>query len=216
MGSPHVLKCLLGTSKAAPHAFCLGHVTQPWALSAPLRWGHFSGLVHKAEPTQIKSCQCALCLLWHWLEWRCSPTASLRAPGGRQADRQTVLKLLAQAALFAHAWRWWVRHHGNSQEPGFAHHCRERKGDDKLAKCQVRKWCEKVWFFSINCSGLLFKPKASHHDAIFVHLSNCSCSFGLLILMLNVPVVHTTNQSSFRFSHRVVRGGRLVFSIGIG
>lgn len=97
--------------------FCLGRVTRPTAPACPppLLQRYFSGLVHGAVPTQIETCQCALCLHWHRLEWRFSPTASIRAPGSSQTDREAESKLLAQAALFAHAWRWYACHHGNGQ-----------------------------------------------------------------------------------------------------
>lgn len=96
-----------GQAGLIPVLFVSGVLPDPQlCLPPPLLQRYFSGLVRGAVPTQIETCQCALCLLWHRLEWRFSPTASIRAPGSSQTDRQAESKLLAQAALFAHAWRW--------------------------------------------------------------------------------------------------------------
>lgn len=80
-----------GQAGLIPVLFVWGVLPDPQlCLPPPLLQRHFSGLVHGAVPTQIETCQCALCLLWHRLEWRFSPTASIRAPGSTQTGRQSL------------------------------------------------------------------------------------------------------------------------------
>lgn len=78
-----------GRAGLIPVLFVWGVLPDPQLCLPPsMPQRYFSGLVHGAVPTQIETCQCALCLLWHRLEWRISPTASIRAPGSSQTDRQ--------------------------------------------------------------------------------------------------------------------------------
>lgn len=96
-------------------AFCLGCVTRPMALPSPSFCSRdfflFLGRVCGAVPAQIEICQCPLLSFL-------TPTGValfcfnffffLQQPayGLLEARRQAEPKLLAQAALFAHAWRW--------------------------------------------------------------------------------------------------------------
>lgn len=100
-----VLPRRLGTSKADPHAFCLEHVTRPTTLPAPsfapeifFRTGAWSS----ANPNRDLPV-CPLSALT--LAGVAFFTDSQHTGSWKLIDRQAESKLLAQAALFAHAWR---------------------------------------------------------------------------------------------------------------
>lgn len=99
-----VLPCLQGTSRADPRAFCVGCVTRPAPSFASeiyfFRVDAWSGANSNRDLPV-----CPLSALTPAGVAFFSPAASIRAPGSSQTDVQAESKLLAQAALFAHAWR---------------------------------------------------------------------------------------------------------------
>lgn len=56
--------------------------------------GILLGRVRGAVPTQIETCQCTLCLLWHWLEWHFyrEPAYGLPKAKDRQAGRVETVR----------------------------------------------------------------------------------------------------------------------------
>lgn len=105
-GCLDVLLCLLGTCRADLLAFCPGRVTRPTTPPVPSfsREIFFRTSAWSSANSNRDLPECPLSAL--------TPagvaffTNSQHTGSWKLTDRQAESKLLAQAALFAHAWRW--------------------------------------------------------------------------------------------------------------